>query len=192
MSEHNENLTAQQSLDIIMNMIKQAQSKVSGNSFYFILWGWCIALADLGMYSLMRYTSYPYPYIVWLLTIPAWAITIIYAYRHDRKSGTHSHLDHTLMWLWMGMGICIIPVCVFGSVIGWNITPIILLMSAMPTFVSGILIRFKPLMFGGINFWVGGALCFLVAQQDQYLVGAVTIAIGYLIPGYLLRNLKEK
>jgi hypothetical protein len=192
MSDHNENLSAQQSLDIITNMIKQAQGKVSGYSFYFILWGWTIVLADLGMYSLMRFSNYQYPYIVWLLTIPAWAITIIYAYRHDQRTAVQSHLDRISMWLWMGMGIGIIPVVAFGSVVGWNICPIILLMAAVPTFVSGIIVRFKPLMFGGVSFWIGGAICFLAPQQEQYLVSAITISLGYLVPGYLLRNLKSK
>jgi hypothetical protein len=190
MSESNQNLTAQQSLDIITSMIKQAQGKVSGNSFYFIFWGWCIVLANLGMYSLMRFSNYEHPYMVWLITVPAWATTIIYAYRHDKRSVVQSHLDRISTWLWMGMGICIIPVVAFGSVLGWNICPVILLMAAVPTFISGVIIRFKPLMFGGAVFWIGGILCFLVPQQEQYLVSAITIALGYLVPGYLLKNLK--
>jgi hypothetical protein len=190
MSQSHENLSAQQSLDLITTMIRQAQGKVSGNSFYFLLWGWCIAFANFGMYSLIRFTDYPYPYAVWLITIPAWIFTMIYSVRHRNSGGTQSHLDRIYMWLWIGMGISVFPVCAFGHVIGWNINPVILLMAAMPTFVSGTIIRFKPLLIGGICFWIGGAVCFMVSPVDQYLVGGIVIMLGYLVPGYLLRKIK--
>ena len=192
MNSTEENLSAEQSLDLITSMIRRAQGKVSGNSFHFILWGWCITLANFGMYSLYKFTDYPYPYMVWLITIPAWIGSMWYGYKHGKEGRMHSHLDSINMWLWIGMGIAMLPVCLFGYKINWVINPIVLLMAAIPTFVSGIIIRFKPLLFGGICFWIGGVLCFLTSPLDQYLVGGVTIILGYLVPGYLLKNLKEQ
>jgi hypothetical protein len=192
MSNPEENLSAQQSLDLITNMIRQAQGRVSGNSFYFLLWGWCIAAANFGMYGLMRFTDYPYPYMVWLITIPAWIITMIYGMKQGKELPRQTHLDRINMWLWIGMGIGILPICLFGSVLNWNINPIVLLMAAPPTFIAGIIIRFRPLLLGGISFWIAGTISFLVPQQEQYLVGGIAIILGYLMPGYLLRNLKEK
>lgn len=192
MSNTEENLSAQQSLDIITSMILQAQGRVSGNSFYFLLWGWCITLANFGMYGLMRFTDYPFPYAVWLITIPAWIITIIYGMKQNREMPRQSHLDRINMWLWIGMGFSIFPICLFGSLLNWNINPIILLMAFPATFISGIIIKFKPLLIGGVCFWIAGTVSFLVPQQEQYLIGGIAIIIGYLVPGYLLRNLKEK
>ena len=192
MSNPEENLSAQQSLDIITSMIRQAQGRISGNSFYFLLWGWCVAAANFGMYSLMRFTDYPYPYAVWLITIPAWIITMIYGIRHDRSTPRQTHLDRINMWIWIGMGVGILPICVFGYRLNWNINPIVLIMCASPTFIAGIIVRFKPLLMGGISFWIAGTLCFLVPQQEQYLIGGIAIVTGYLVPGYLLKKLKEK
>lgn len=192
MNSTEENLSAEQSLDLITSMIRRAQGKVSGNSFHFILWGWCITLANFGMYSLYKFTDYPYPYMVWLITIPAWVGSMWYGYKHGKEERMHSHLDSINMWLWIGMGVAMLPVCLFGYKINWVINPIVLLMAAIPTFVSGIIIRFKPLLLGGICFWIGGVLCFLTSPLNQYLVGGVTIIFGYLVPGYLLKNLKEQ
>ena len=191
MSEMDENLTVEQSLDIITKMIRQAQGRFSGNSFYFILWGWCVVAANLGMYVLMRFSDYPYPYLVWLITVPAWIITLVYAFGRDRRGNTRSHLDQVNLWLWLSLGISMFIVCSFGYVIAWNLNPVILLMGAIPTFVSGMIIRFKPLLIGGISFWIGGLICFLVPHQEQYLVGAIAIAFGYLWPGYLLKKLRN-
>lgn len=60
----------------------------------------------------------------------------------------------------------------------------------MATFVSGIIIRFKPLLVGGVIFWVAGTLCFIVSPLDQYLVGGAAMIFGYLIPGYMLSRAK--
>lgn len=192
MNNTEENLSAEQSLNLITNMIRQAQGKISGNSFHFILWGWCITVANFGMYGLYKFTDYPHPYVVWLLTIPAWMGSMWYGSKHRQKGGAQSHLDSINMWLWIGMGIAIFPICIFGYKINWSINPIVLLMAAVPTFVSGIIVRFKPLLAGGICFWIGGVLCFLVSPIDHYLVGGLTVILGYLVPGYLLRNLKEQ
>lgn len=186
------NLSPQQSLDMITAMINQAQGKMRKNSFYFLLWGWTVMVANFGMYGLMKFTDYPYPYVVWAITIPAWIITMIYGSRQDRHAAVSTHLDKINMWLWICFGLSIGPVVFFMKQINFNINPIILLMTAAPTFLTGIMLRFKPLLYGGINFWVFGILCFLVDAQSQYLIGGVAILFGYLIPGYMLKNLHER
>lgn len=188
---HNENLSAQQSLDIITSMIRQAKGKVSGNSFHLLLWGWCIALANFGMYGLIKFSQYERPYLVWLITIPAWGISLWHGAKRDHTKFPATHLDKVNMWLWISMGIALLPICAFGYQVNWNISPFILLAVAVPTFVSGVLIRFKPLIIGGICFWLGGIVSFLVAQPEQYLVGGIAVVLGYLVPGYLLRTKNE-
>lgn len=59
METKNEPLSAQQSLALIESMIKQAKGKVSDNSFYFLVWGWVIALCNFAMYYIMKFTPYP-------------------------------------------------------------------------------------------------------------------------------------
>jgi hypothetical protein len=186
------NLSPQQSLDVITTMINQSQGKMRKNSFYFLLWGWAVMLANFGMYGLMKFTDYPYPYVVWIITIPAWIITMIYGSRQDRQASVITHLDKINMWVWIGYGISLGPVVFFMKEINFNINPIILIMAAAPTFITGIMLRFKPLLFGGINFWVFGIICFLVDPQMQYLIGGIAILFGYLIPGYMLKNIHER
>jgi hypothetical protein len=95
------------------------------------------------------------------------------------------------MWLWIGFGISVFTLVFFGYTIQYNLNPVILLMSALPTLVSGVIIKFKPLVVGGIMFWVFGIVCFLVSIEYQTLVGAAAVIVGYLIPGYLLKTQKD-
>ncbi len=192
METENKNLTPQQSLDIISSMILQTQGNVSNSSFYFLLWGWTIAFCNLGMYVMLKFTDSPYFAAVWLLCIPAWIITMIYGSKQDKSKQVVTHLDKINMWLWIGLGITIIPAWLLGDKINWMVNGVVLMPVGLATFLSGIIIRFKPLLFGGITFWIAGILCYLVSPIDQYLVGCVAMLFGYLLPGYILRNTKER
>lgn len=187
-TEHN-SLSAADSLNIITKMIEQAQGNVQKSSFHFLLWGWVIALANLGMYSLIQF-DYPHPYIVWLITIPAWIASMVYGFRQGREKKVVTHIDRTIMWLWITFGITTFILIFFGSSIRYNINPVIILISTIPTFATGKLIRFKPLVLGAVSFWFFGIACFLVSVEMQNLVGAGAVIVGYLIPGYLLKNKK--
>lgn len=188
MESENKNLSPEQSLDIIASMIRQTQGNVSNSSFYFLLWGWVITLCNFGMYILSKMYSPQYAAFIWTLGIPAWIITMIYANRQDKSRQVITHLDKISMWLWIALGITILPSWIFGSAIDWRVNALVLMPVGMATFVSGIIIRFKPLLFGGITFWIAGTLCFIVSPLDQYLVGGVAMIFGYLLPGYMLRS----
>jgi hypothetical protein len=191
MKNESGNLTTQESLDIITSMIRQAQGNISGSSKYFLLWGWCIALSNIGMYGLTKFTSYPHPYFIWLLTIPALVVTVIYGINERNHGSVQTHLDKVTMWLWIGFCIGIIPIIAFGSKINFQINALILLLTALPTFLSGIILRFKALIIGGISLWIFSIISFTVDLSTQPLVGGIAMIIGYLIPGYMLKNLKN-
>ena len=187
METENQILTTQQSLDIITKMIRQAHGNVKRNSVYLILWGLVITLANLGMFVLM-WVEYPMPYLVWLITVPAWILTIYISYRHGKNAVARSHFDRINAFLWYSYGIIIFTIIVFGYKINFQLNPVILLVSAIPAFVSGTIIKFRPLAIGGILLWVFGILCFLVGGPWQYLLAAIAVTCGYLIPGLMLRN----
>lgn len=191
MENKTDNLNAQQSLDLITSMIRQTQGNVSSSSFYFLLWGWVITLCNFGMYTLLKFTTAPQAAIVWTLCIPAWIITMIYGAKQGKSRSVTTHLDKISMWLWIGLAITIVPAWLLGAKINWMVNAVILMPVGMATFVSGIIIRFRPLIFGGITFWIAGTLCYLVSPSDQYLIGGVAMIFGYLVPGYMLRKINQ-
>ncbi len=186
-----EHLTPEQSLDLIGKMIAQAQGKVRQGGFHFLLWGWAITLANFGMYYILTFTSFPqYAPAVWFITIPTWIISIIHGSRQRREANPQTHLDRITMWLWLCTALLIFPIVLFGFKINYQINPVILTLIALPTFLTGIMLRFKPLLFGGISFFVSGIICFMVGSHAQYLVGGVAMIFGYLLPGYMLKSQK--
>jgi hypothetical protein len=190
MKTESENLSAQESLDIITRMIREAKGKAQQNGFHFLLWGWVVATANLGMYLLIQ-LDYARPYVVWAITIPAWIASMYVGFRQGKSERNTTHLDTITGWLWICFGICIFTLVAFGGKLNYQLNPLIIVISAIPTFVSGIIIRFKPLMLGGGVMWASGIICFLSPVETQPLIGAAAVLCGYLVPGYLLKSKKD-
>lgn len=188
MENKDENLSAQQSLDLIASMIRQAKGNVQKSSFYFLLWGWTIVIANLGVYFMLEFTTYKNPFIVFAITIPSAIISAIYGANQRKKVAAPTVLDSIYKWLWIGIAINCFIMAAFGGKTNWQINPVIITMCAVPTFISGIMLRFKPLIIGGSLFWVFGVICFLVDPKIQFLVAALAVSVGYLIPGYMLKK----
>jgi hypothetical protein len=188
MENKNDNLTAQQSLDLITSMIREAKGNVQKSGFYFLLWGWTIVIANLGVYFMLEFTDIKNPFMIFMITIPAAIISMIYGARQERKEMAPTLLGSINKWLWIGFGINCFIFAFFGSKTNWQINPVIITMCAVPTFVSGIMLRFKPLVIGGMLFWVFGIISFLIDPKLQFLVAAVSVTVGYLVPGYMLKK----
>jgi hypothetical protein len=190
MKSEAENLTALDSLKIISEMIEQAKGNAQKDSFYYLFWGWTIVLINIGIYCLIKFTDISNPYMMWLLTIPAWIVTFLYGYQKRKTTTTRGHLDYIRMWFWIGFGVTILLLIIFAARINFQLNGVILLIAAIPTIASGAMIKFKPLMIGGALFWIFGSICFIVSYETQLLLSAAGIISGYLIPGYWLKKIQ--
>lgn len=186
--EDKNDLSAQQSLDLITSMIRQAKGNVQKSGFYFLLWGWTIVIANLGVYFMLEFTAIENPFIMFSITIPAAIISMFYGMKQGKNLAASTLLDSIHMWLWIGFGINCFIIAAFGGKTNYQINPVIITMCAVPTFVSGIMLKFKPLVMGGSLFWVFGVICFMVDPKMQFLVAALAVTLGYLVPGYMLKK----
>jgi hypothetical protein len=89
-------MTAHESLELIATMIRQAKTGIRQKSFYFLLWGWVVALAYLGGYVLLK-AGYDKPYLIWVITLPAMIASFIYGSRVQRQSGPPTQLEAIMM-----------------------------------------------------------------------------------------------
>ncbi|MEQ9297392.1 MAG: hypothetical protein RIF33_02465 [Cyclobacteriaceae bacterium] len=182
-------LSNQESLTLITQMINQSKQNYKKSSFYFLLWGWVVVVADLGHYYLMEFTSYPHPYIVWLISIPAWIACAIYGSRQSNRANVKTHIDSIYQWVWIAFAFPVVVVIFAGGVIGpENITGMILLMAGYALFITGKLLKFQPIHYGALVLWISALSALYFNDSTQYLIGAVGTGIGYLVPGYMLKS----
>ncbi len=180
-------LKPEESLQIIEKMINRTKGNLHDNSFYFLLWGWIVLIGILGHTILANFTDFAKPYLSWLIIIPGMIINIIYAMRQGKKQSITTHVDKVNFMIWIAFLVSYTITLVFMSKLNYNIVPIIFLLTGNATFLTGIVIKFKPLIWGGIVFWIGAIGLFTLPGNLNIFVPPVAIILGYLIPGYLLK-----
>jgi len=65
-------------------------------------------------------------------------------------------------------------------------------MYGMPTFLSGIILKFRPLIIGGVCCWVFSFFSSFVASEYQSLFIAAAVIVAWIIPGYILKQIFKK
>lgn len=186
-----DNFSPRQSLDLIQAMISKTKSNLSENSIYFLLWGWVTFIAIIGQFILKVVLSYEHHYLVWLLTIPTAVISFVYSARRHGRHKVKTYIGESMSYLWTGIGISIFILCMIitRTTGGWlNAWPFFILMYGLGTFVSGMILKFKPLVIGGVLCWLLTIISLFVNFDYQLLLAGAAILCSYIIPGHLLRT----
>ena len=190
-------LTPEESLQIIQKSISNSRRNMREGSFYFLLWGWALILASLANYFLIRYLIGKEQYEdIMLMSLLAWGVFIvaamiiqfIYQTRSGKKERVITHLDRYIKIVWIAAGLLMGLMAFLSLKVNAFPTPFILGVTAMATAVSGLMVRFRPLVIGAIVFLTAAVVSSYLSGTEQLLAFAVAMVLGYLIPGYILRT----
>ncbi len=193
-------LTPEESLRIIQKSISNSRKNMREGSFYYLLWGWALILASLANYFLIRYLIGQERYDdIMLMSLLAWGVFIIaamiiqfvYQSRVSKRERVVTHLDRYIKIVWIAAGLLMGLMAFLSLKLDAYPTPFILGVTAMATAVSGLMLRFRPLVIGAVIFLAAAVISSFMRGTDQLLVFAVAMALGYLIPGYIIRSLKN-
>lgn len=189
-----DNFSPQQSLQLIQAMIEKTRTNIGANRFYFLFWGWLVFIAILLQFFLKVVLQYEHHYLVWLSVLPAVLITIFYSRKYNGRQ-YKTYVGESMSYLWIGIGISFFVL----SFIITNMTkggwlhgyPFFILFYGLGTFVSGLILQFRPLIIGGIINWLLACACVFVVYDYQLLMAAIAILTSYIIPGHLLASYKK-
>jgi Flp pilus assembly protein TadB len=192
-----ENITQQESLAIIESMINKARNQFSENGFIYLLWGWVIFFCSTAQFILQNIVHYQRHYLVWTVTWLAVAVQIFYYSRKEKKRVVKTYTDDIAGYVWLAF---VIMLLLSGSLINSALQPdqyyigtvVILILYGMPTFLSGIILKFKPLIIGGMCCWVLSIIAVLLPHNITILLISVAVVVAWIIPGYLLRSRYKK
>lgn len=189
-------LTREESLQIIESMIGNARKSIVDNGFSWLLWGTLIFLASLATYFLINSNSNNI-FLAWN-TFGAFAIIILlYNLIKPQKKKVKTYVDDLLRYVNIGFFICLF-VIIFSiniSVGPNNGFGYFLMLYAFLMLIQGGAMKFKPLIFGAIINWIGALAIFYNTElKYDMLITAGAVFIGYLIPGFILarQNYKQK
>jgi hypothetical protein len=188
-----ENFDPRQSLLLIETMINRAKDRFAEDGSMYLLWGWVVFICSLSQFILAHFFKYPYHYMVWMAT---WIIVIyqaIYIRRKRKYKKVKTYTGYIIGYVWLTF---VIVIFLLAFLVGQlttteyyaHINPILLAIYGMPIFLSGIILRFRPLILGGIGCWVLSVVTMFITDYDyQFLMIPAAMVIAWIIPGYLLR-----
>jgi len=193
-----EDLSPQQSLQLIQAMIDKTKANISYNRIYFLLWGWLSFTGIIGQFLLKVVFHYKHHYAVWLITLVGIVASVWYTKKSSNKRRVRTYIGEAMGYLWTGMGISFFVlsfIITFMQVdkTGWLYCyPFFILLYGLGTFVSGKILQFKPLVIGGIINWFLACAAVFFDFDYQLLFAAGAILTSYIIPGYLIHTKKEE
>jgi len=198
MKQVKKNLSPEESLSLISEMIINVKGEFQQNAFYFLLWGWTISLACVVHYVMIKILCQLELYDrINLISFVNWGVFILagiiiqYSYMAKNPVRALSLYNRFFKIMWQAVGLTMIIAALICLRFNMYPTPIILSITGLATLTTGIMIRFTPLILGGILFFIAALATTYFLYDHSLLVCAIAIVLGYIVPGYLLRNSKS-
>jgi hypothetical protein len=188
MENFEKTMTGEESLKIITDMLGRTRVNIRQGSFHLLFWGWLIVICSLSEYILYRFTGFEHAYRVWFLTLPGVIVSLAYGFLNGRKARVHTYADMIWMWTWMAFLVSMFILFIIHSKNMGTFSPYVLMLAGFPTFMSGVIIKFRPLVLGGICFWIFALVVNFAGPSVGPLGVPVSMILGYLIPGYMLKK----
>ena len=182
-NEHN-------SLQLIESMINKAKNNFSESGTLYLVWGVVIFVCSLVQFIGIYYFNNENVNLVWILTWLVVIYQIVFLSKRSKKERVKTYTADIVKFVWICFACCMF---LFIFILQYqkafaSITPAILVMYGVPTFLSGVILKFRPLVFGGICCWAlsVGSVLIPVEFQPLFICGAVVFA--WIVPGLLLRK----
>lgn len=183
-------LNPSESIGIIGDMIDQARFNFSKNAFYFIMWG--ILLIAAAGFQLLAKGSTDFFWLGWPIAgFAGGIISAIHGKRIAQQQGHQTHIDRMYSTVWIIYFITL--VLLLPALVSNRMDPsaYVMILTGLPTVFTGKLIKFQPLVWGGITFWILGIVAVFILPEYGDLLFILSMITGYLIPGFMMRAIKQ-
>ncbi len=190
-----EPLSGKESLDLITSMINKAKGRITETGVFYLLWGWLIFICCIVQFVGLHFFNYVNSYYIWYFTWIFVILQFFYIRKQKKLIRVKTYTDEINGFVWLAFFICIVLVIFISIHFKYYeiIYPLILVMYGMPTFLSGIILKFRPLIMGGACCWVFSFLSVFITPDYQTLFIAAGVIAAWIIPGYILKqNFKKE
>ncbi len=187
-------LTPEESLLLITKTIEDTKDRFKENGHLIIFWGILMFIVPLSQYILYEfdlnqigdYTIHNWP--VFLYPIGG-IYTFVLAWKEYQKDNVPKTIIGNILgafgWI-VGMNLMILGMF-FHDNLGDARIPIFIIFTSLFVFISGIAIKFKPLLIGGIVLNLVGLAAFYFDGQYHNLILSIA-SWTLIIPGILLNK----
>ena len=194
------NLTPEDSFNIISKAIANFKMNYKESAKSFLIFGWIFTLASFSNFIILKILHSKEAYqSMGLYSLGNWLvfgligfIFLFFMIRKEKRiKKVYSHLDGYTKKLWTVIAASFIIGTFICIKLEITPPPIMLLIAGIATTTTRLLIKFRPVIIGGMAFFIFSIATTFVSNEYIALIVGVAIICGYLIPGYLLKFAKE-
>lgn len=192
-------LNEQESLALIAGMIKNTQNRLERNAGApFLIWGYTTVVISVVIWVLFRFTENPHWQFLWF-ALPVISFPLTLKFSGKQVKGVVTYVDQVINNVWLVMGTAGFIVSLFSIVasfvssfrLNFPILFCIILLMGMGTAITGLAVKFRPLIWSGFLSMGLSYLCFFFRGIDSILIFALVFVVMMVIPGHIL-NAKAK
>ena len=192
--EKDQQMTGEQSLEIIQQMIAQAKTNITDSGFGWLLWGTMIFLTCISTYIFIDIGSENI-FLGWNIFGLITVILLTYDIIKHKKKQARTYVDDLLKLVDIGFIICLFTIIISINV---AVSPnsgfgFFLMIFAFLMLIKGGVVKSNSLIIGAVVNWAG-AIAIFINKEFRYdmLIMAAAVLIGYIIPGLQLRSKYRK
>ncbi|HBL34562.1 MAG TPA: hypothetical protein DDZ96_12210 [Porphyromonadaceae bacterium] len=182
------NLNEKESLELISRMIRNTQQKLEkGNGAPFLIWGYTTICVSLIVWYLFSATGDPRWNYLWFLILIIGA-PVTFLWNRKQVKGVKTYIDKVIGYIWLAFGISGVIVSSVAIFFYWPLPILFIIVLLMGTgvVITGLVIRFKPIVFAGLGGILLSTLCLFVKGVDSILIFAAIFLVMMVIPGHIL------
>lgn len=190
------NISAQESLDYIKNVLLDSKNIITDNGAAAILWGIVIVIAQISTFMLIAAKIYSPIVWVWVVAIAlGWTVSIVTSKKISRSGiVTRSLKIDSAIWTsaLVVMTITGFAGTISGMISAYAINPLIALILGSSYYVTGVVYSdkiFKNISFG---WWIGGTALLWIHNEYSFLLFAGMMITLQIIPGLILYKRYKK
>ncbi len=182
-------LTEKESLALITGMISTAKNHYHESGTSALLWGFTNVIVFVVVYLQIKDWIYFPINPFWLMGI-AIILQVYFSWKERGVKKTVTFRDEAHYYVWIAFGISVGILTIAGGLsdIGYVVLPLLLLLFGIPSFISGSIKKFKPLIIGGIICWILSIVSFFFKKNEVFLLVALAAFCAWVIPGFILRK----
>ncbi len=207
-------MSEQESLQLISRMLNRAKNSFHDTGIGPMLWGSVIALCSLVTWGRITW-GWKLPFDIWLLTLIAIIPQIWITIYEKRMRRARSYDDRVIDYIWLCFGISIFLMSHINIVVMNQLNEvfrfyknttgtwpyyqlsgfthsIMLLLYGIPTVTTGAIMRFKPMLWGGIVCWLCCIASVYTHMDTDMLLTAFAAVAMWLVPGIILWRKYQK
>lgn len=182
-------MTGHESLELISRMIHKARRDYLDSGLSALLWGSVISFCSLAAFINEIYLKIPRFGYIWFLTFVAVVPQVVIAVREGKIRKYKAFEEDHMGGIWISFAIAVFLLgFIFGRYPTDAQAAVYLTLYGVPTFATGYVRRFRPMLLGGIACWVFAILSLYCGYPYTLLCMTAGALLAWFIPGLILRK----